>query len=660
MAKIATQKEIAHLIAQALQYQNIGNLKAAKAVFSDVLKQDPVNTEASYRLACLYDHLGNEGMAVKLLVRAVNANASAHACHYELANILFRQKNYEDSIRHLREVIRLKPENALAHNSLGFALMHTGQQSQARASFENAIRCKPGYADPHHNLGLERIAAGDLESALDALLEATRIQPESANFYCSLGGLYCQMHRIGDAEQAAKTAVRLQPNGAKFHSNLGMIQLIVGQRDGAIQHYEEALRLNPADSASSSGLILATMYSTDDPAVLHARTEKWEQFHGVPLRNFMKRHSNSRDAARRLRIGYVSGDFWNHAAVRWIEPLLAGSKQPDFAVICYNNSVKNDAVTNRLKLYADEWIDCVALTDDPLAERIRKYSIDILVDLSSHTDANRLLVFARQPAPVQVSWFGMPVSTGLKSIQYRLTDAIIDPPVESDVYYSEKLVRLPRFYAAFSPDPAAPAVGEGPCVRNGFVTFVSLNTLAKITPAMLQIWAQLLAALPNARLLLQAQGLDVKEFADPVRQVFTQQGIAPERLSLRGWQSIGDYLQVGHEADIALDPFPFNGGVTTCHALWMGLPLVTLSGRSAASRVGSSILTGLGLTDLVAQDAAAYKSIAMNLAADSARLASLRASMRGRMETSGLLDGAGLAREVQDAYRAMWQTWCAT
>ncbi len=659
MATIARQKELANLIAQALQYQKIGNLKAAKAVFSDVLKRDPENAEALYHLARLHDHLGNDALAVKLLVRAVKSNPSAHTYHYDLADILFRQRNYEDSIRHLRESIRLKPDNAVTHNSLGYALMQTGQRSQARSSFENAIRCKPGYADPHHNLGVERMAAGDLTGALAPILEAIRIQPGSANFYCSLGGLYLQMRRTHDAVQAAGMAVRLQPNNAKFHNNLAKLMLPLGERTGAMHHYEEALRINPADAASRSGLILATLYSTDDPAVLHAQSEKWEQNHGMPLRSFIKSHNNSRDVTRRLRIGYVSGDFRNHAAARWIEPLLAESRHTDFEVFCYSNSLDSDAVTSRLKLYADEWIECAALSDDALIERIRRDGVDILVDLSSHTDGNRLLVFACQPAPVQISWFGMPVTTGLKSIQYRFTDAIMDPPVESDVHYSEKLVRLSRFYAAFRPDPLAPAVGEGACSRNGFITFVSLNTLAKITPAVLQLWAELLVALPSARLLLQAEGLETQEIAEPVRQVFVQRGITPERLTLRGWQGVNDYLHVGQDADIALDPFPFNGGVTTCHTLWMGLPVVTLSGRSAASRAGASILSALGLADLVAPDANAYKSIALRLAEDRVRLANLRASMRSRMENSGLLDGASLAREVQDAYRMMWRTWCA-
>ncbi len=660
MATLAKQKEVANLISQALQYQNIGNLKAAKAVFSDVLKRDPVNTEALHHLARLHDHLGNDGLAVKLLVRAVSANPSAHACHYELADILFRKKNYEDSIRHLREVIRLKPDNAVAHNSLGYALMHTGQRSEARASFENAIRCKPGYADPHHNLGVERMAAGDVTSAMDAILEAIRIQPDSANFHCSLGGLYLQMRRPYDAEQAARMAVSLQPNNAKFHNNLAKILLPLGQLNGAMHHYEEALRIHPTDAESRSGLIVATMYSTDDPAVLHAQGEKWEQNHGMPLRSFIKRHNNTRDGERRLRIGYLSGDFRNHAAARWIEPLLVGSKHPDFEVFCYNNSLDSDAVTSRLKLYADEWIECAALSDHALIERIRRDAVDILVDLSSHTAGNRLLVFACQPAPVQLSWFGMPVTTGLKSIQYRFTDAIMDPPDEGDVYYSEKLVRLSRFYAAFRPDPAAPAVEEGACVRNGFITFVSLNTLAKITPAMLQLWAELLVALPSARLLMQAEGLDAKEIAEPLRQVFVQQGVSPERLTLRGWQGVSDYLKVGQEADIGLDPFPFNGGVTTCHTLWMGLPVVTLRGRSAASRAGASILSSMGLANLVASDPQAYKSIALGLAEDRAQLATLRASLRSSIETSGLLDGGGLAAEVQEAYRRMWRMWCAT
>jgi len=365
------------------------------------------------------------------------------------------------------------------------------------------------------------------------------------------------------------------------------------------------------------------------------------------------------DPERRLRVGYVSGDFRNHAAAYWIEPLLASLHNIDFAVICYSNSARVDAVTERIKPFADRWVECAAITDEALAERIRADGIDILVDLSSHTEGHRLLTFARQPAPIQVSWFGFPVTTGLQTIQYRLTDAVMDPPGESEGFYSEKLIRLNRFYAAFRPDPTAPDVCKGPALRNGFVTFASFNTFAKITQSMLELWASILAETPHSRMHIQAAGLEYQELAGAILSVFAESGVESHRLTLRGWTGIEDYLRLGQEVDIALDPFPFNGGVTTCHALWMGLPVITMSGQSAASRVGASILGHLGLSEYVAHDPDAYREKAMALAQDLNKLSTLRTSMRNRMETSGLLDGEGLASEVEIAFRTIWRNWCA-
>jgi predicted O-linked N-acetylglucosamine transferase (SPINDLY family) len=361
-----------------------------------------------------------------------------------------------------------------------------------------------------------------------------------------------------------------------------------------------------------------------------------------------------------LRVGYVSGDFRNHAAAYWIEPLLAGSQHVNFDVICYSNSPICDEITLRLKPYAATWVECAALSDEALAERIRRDAIDNLVDLSSHTQGNRLLVFARQPAPVQVSWFGFPISTGLRTMQYRISDAIIDPPGLSDGFYSEKLVRLNRFYAAYRPDATAPQVGDGPATRGKGVTFVSLNTFAKITRPTLELWANILLDTPDSRLLLQSAGLDDAELSASVRDLFFQQGVASSRLTLRGWTNMQGFLRLGEEADIGLDPFPFNGGVTTCHALWMGLPVITQLGESAASRIGASILSRMGLHELVTSNPDAYRSAAAALAQDAQRLAALRASLRERMETAGILDGQDLAAQAEAAYRDIWRTWCAS
>lgn len=651
--------DYANRLAEARRYRQSGNMKAAKAVYSDILRKDADNAEVLHLLGCLSEEMGNPETAIRLLLKAVKADPAVPTYCYNLANMLLRQSNVTEAIRYYQDAIRLRPDYAVAHNNLGRALSLTGQREAAKACFQRAIHFAPHYADPLNSLSLELKAEGDLDGAVAAAVAAIGIKPDFADAHCNLGGAYLQMQRVVEAANAYRAAARLQPAQAMFQANLGGALLRLGAQNEAVKAFDEALRLAPKDASIRSNRILAGSYVTSSAADLWEQADAWGRLHGQVSKSKAMVHTNLPDPERRLRIGLVSADFRNHAAVYWIEPLLVGLHQGDCELVCYSNSPRVDAVTERLKRHAHGWVNCIALDDAALAARIAADGIDVLVDLSSHTEGHRLLVFARQPAPVQVSWFGFPVSTGLPTMQYRFTDAVMDPPGHSDAFYSETLVRLNRFYAAYRPDPVCGELGVGPAVHNGFVTFGSFNTLAKITPAMIRVWATILTRIPHARLLLQAAGLEHEQLAATLVDAFGSLGVESHRLTLRGWTAIEDYMRLGQAADIALDPFPFNGGVTSCHALWMGLPVITCAGETAASRVGASLLTGMGLAELVAEDMDAYVAKAVALANEPARLATLRASLRTRMESAGLLDGRSLAVEAEQAIRDMWRAWCA-
>ena len=659
MAGTSNPQQLGAWVGQALQRHQAGDWAAAEALYRQVLEADPGHVDALHLYGCLCDDRGRTDEAIGLLTRATGRNPIAYPYFYNLANMLSKQGRLGEAIGHYRTAVRLKPDYAVAYNNLGLALTRQGDSAGAKACFEKAIQHRPGYADPFYNLGLELKAEGDLGRAIAAYREAIRIRPDDADAHYNLGNALSLAQRLEDAVAAYREALRIQPETPKIHTNLGTVLMKLGRLEEAVTCFREALRLDPADVFCHSNLVSAASYATPDPAAMYAESLQWERIHGAPLRSVVTPHTHGRDPERRLRIGYVSADFRAHAAAYWIEPLLAGHQHGGFEIYCYSNSAVADEVTERLKTQADVWVACAALSDHEMAARIRRDDINILVDLSGHTGGNRLLVFARQPAPVQVSWFGFPVSTGLKAMNYRFTDGIMDPEGENDRFYSETLIRLGRFYATFRPDPQTPAPGEGPVACNGYVTFASFNNFAKITPPMLALWADILRATPDSRLLFQSAGLDDADLGGQVRTFFAEKGVAPERLILRGWTGLSEYLRLGTEADIALDPYPFNGGVTTCHALWMGLPVVTLSGQSAASRAGRSLLTRVGLPELVAENPLQYRDIALGLAQDPGRLALLRASLRERMASGGLLDGPGLAREVESAYRTMWRAWCA-
>lgn len=658
MATNTAQRDLAALVTKGLSYHQSGNWKAAKAPYLEILKKDPENADALHSMGCLLDDQGNTVQAIKLLVRATKSRPAAHTFLYNLGNMYMKQGNAKEAVLCYREAIRLKPSYALAHNNLGRSLSQIGLRVEAKASFLNALSIQPTYADALYNLGIELKTEGDLVGAVAAFDGALQIQPRFADACCNLGSTYMQMQDLSHAVTAYRKAIQIEPNNARNHTNLGAAVLRMGRQHDAAHCFQEALRLNPHDAPTRSNLILATSYSTSDAEALKLLADEWDQVHGLPLRKYIKGHANAANPEKRIRVGFVSADFRLHAAAFWIEPVMANLSHDDFEVYCYSSNAVVDSTTDRFKLFGHHWVEAAALDDDALVEKIRGDAIDILVDLSSHTEGHRLLVFARQPAPVQVSWFGLPITTGLKTIQYRITDSIIDPPGRTAIHYSEELVHLKRFYAAYCPNPSAPDVNAGPVSRNNFITFASVNSFAKISAPILELWADILGSLQHSRLIVQAAGLEDAELAEHVYRTFAERGVTADRLSLRGWTPMGDFLLLGQEADIALDPFPFNGGVTTFHTLWMGLPVITLSGQSAASRVGFSILNHLGLADLAADNAEQYKMIALTLANDRTRLAMLRNSMRSRMADQGLLDGASLCTEVRTAFRNMWRTWC--
>jgi len=646
-------------IQEGLRRQQAGDLIGAEVLYRQVLEQDPHHPDALHLYGCLASDMGRMEDALELMRRAIESNPKAHSCHYNLANALSRVGRLDEAIAHYKEALRLKPDYALAYNNYGLALAMKGEVGKARTCYRNAIKLQPGFADPHYNLGLLSKSEGKLDEAIAEYRAAIKLAPRYADAYYNLGNALAAAQQIQPAVDAYQQASRLRPGDARIPTNLGSVYLKSGQLDLAIASFKRARALDPSDTLSHSNLILAASYASADPEAMYAEARQWGMEHGRALRRQDLHHANSAEAGRRLRIGYVSADFRAHAAAYWIEPLLAGHDRQAMQVFCYYNHHQNDEVTERLKACADTWVECAPLSDEALDARIRDDRIDILVDLSGHTEGNRLLVFARQPAPVQVTWFGFPVSSGLEAIQYRFTDAVIDPAGENECYYSEQLVHLPGFYAAYRPDASMPDVGSGPAQKNGHVTFISLNNLAKITPAALDLWAQILRRLPDARLLLQAGGMEGSEVQERITGFFAAHGIERQRLLLRGWTGLNEYFATGNEADIALDSFPFNGGVTTCHALWMGLPVISLSGQSAASRVGRSILSHVGLEHLAVQDAGAYVEAAVALAGDPSQLQALRESMRERMTSSGFIDGKRFAREVEQVYRRLWGRWCS-
>jgi predicted O-linked N-acetylglucosamine transferase (SPINDLY family) len=361
-----------------------------------------------------------------------------------------------------------------------------------------------------------------------------------------------------------------------------------------------------------------------------------------------------------LRVGYVSADFRQHSVAFFIEPVIEAHDRRGFEVICYSNVAWPDAVTMRMRKLADQWRDIARRCDEDVAEQIRRDGVDILVDLAGHTDGNRLLVFARKPAPVQVTYLGYPDTTGLRTMDYRLTDAYADPPGETEPYHSEELVRLARCFLCYRPATESPEVGELPALAAGTVTFGSFNSFAKVTEEVMGAWSRILLAVPESRLVLKAKGLGQAEARERAGEVFERHGIAPQRVEMTGQsESFVEHLRAYQCVDIALDTFPYNGTTTTCEALWMGVPVITLAGRSHVWRVGMSLLSNAGLPELIAATLDDYVAAAARLAGDVDGLRQMRRGLRQRLGASALTDAAGFTRRLEEAYRGIWANWCA-
>jgi protein O-GlcNAc transferase len=426
---------------------------------------------------------------------------------------------------------------------------------------------------------------------------------------------------------------------------------------GAIEACRRTVELAP-DHASRHSTLLYTLnfQPVGDAAALFAEHLEWARRHAEPLTAQAAPHANDRTPERRLRIGYVSSHFREHAVSFFSEPMIIAHDHKDFEVFCYSEDQRSDAFTDRFRAAADRWVSIGGAADAAVAEQIRLDQIDILVDLAGHLGGNRLGVFARKPAPVQVTYLGYQNTTGMSAMDYRLTDEHADPPGLTEKYYSEQLERLPRTFFCYQPPEPSPEVNDLPALEIPHVTFASMNNVLKITPDVLQTWGRILAAVPNSRLRVLAY--TGGRFEQDVRNVMAAAGISYDRIEILNKRPRYDYLELHHQHDIALDTFPFNGHTTTCDALWMGVPSIMLEGNSYASRFGGTSLVNLGLTDLIGRTRDEYVAIAVALANNLPRLAELRGSLRARMKDSPLLDATGFTRNLEQAYRRMWRKWC--
>jgi predicted O-linked N-acetylglucosamine transferase (SPINDLY family) len=430
-----------------------------------------------------------------------------------------------------------------------------------------------------------------------------------------------------------------------------------GRLTEAVESFQTALRKKPGHAPAHSAILAAMAYGAwVTPAELAAAHAEWDRQYAAPLRSTWRRHENVRDPARPLRLGFVSPDFVRHPVGFFLVRAWEHLDRGQYPVTAYSDRRSDDDFTPRLQAAASRWRAVFALSDEQLAEQIRGDAIDILFDLAGHTGNNRLLVLARKPAPIQITWIGYEGTTGLSAMDYLLADRFVVPP-GSERHYREKVLRLPDGYVCYDPPELAPEPGPLPAIGQGSITFGSFSNPAKITPQVVALWARVLQRVPGSRLLLKYRGLDDEGTRRRFEALFAEQGIDGRRLGFSGWSSYGEMLDEYQQVDVALDPFPFSGSATTCEALWMGVPVITLPGETFASRHSLSHLTNSDQAETIARDEEQYVELAAGLAGDIPRLAAMRAGLRRQVAGSRLCDGPRFAGELMGLLRGVWREW---
>ena len=570
--------------------------------------------------------------------------------HHSAGRLTEAEENY-------RQVLAAEPNHPEALYLLGGAALQQGNHARAAELIGRAIAAAPGVSEYHIDHGIALSAKGRRKDAVAAYNKALNLRPDYAKANNNLGAVLQDQGKLRDAVAVYRRVVALDPDDAEAHNNLAGALKDQGRLEEAVPTFRRAIAVDPAFDEAHSNLIMALAYDPRTTAgELAAEHQAWAARHERPLAAPPDFPAGD-DPERRLRIALVSADFYSHPEGFFMEPMLAHHDRASFEMLCYANTTRSDAVTARLKGHADGWRDIAGLSDRAFAERVRRDRIDILLELTGHQAHNRLLALVRRPAPLQVAWLSAVNGRGMASLDYLITDRI-HAPAGDDALYVEQLTRMPDGYACYRPPDYAPAVSELPALRQEHVTFGCFNNFAKTNDRVIALWAKILHAVPDAHLLMKAAALDDRMSRELLHGKFEAAGVSRQRIELQGRAPHAELLSGYGEVDIALDPFPYSGGLTTCEALWMGVPVITWPGGFAQGRHCASHLTQVGLGEFIANSAEAYAALASRWAEDISALSELRAGLRARMAGSTLCDGAKFTAAFERELRRIWRRYC--
>lgn len=573
---------------------------------------------------------------------------------------LYKAGRFDQALIAARRVLQKAPAQPHANQVAGIILARSGQPDQAMFHIARALAGSPDDPTLHVTHGQVLLSLARLPDALAAFDKAITLTPTLASAFIGKATALQQLFRYEEAIDCFHAALRLNPDAPDAYLNLANLQLDLARADHAVDTLRQAAQRFPENPIVWTTLSNAINYPS---GLSSAETFAPHQRYGAIVEKGWRDRAfsfpNTPESGRRLRIGYLSPDMRRHSVAYFLHSILKAHDPDAVEVFCYSLTAHPDDMTDALRALAHEWRDGAGLDDAALEQRIRRDRVDILVELAGHFAGHRLLMLARRPAPVQATYLGYAHSTGLRNIQYRLVDHFTDPPA-APAHAAEELLRLPDCFICYTPPEDAPQPAPPPSSAGSTFTFASFNEAKKISHELVTLWARVLAAVPDSRLLLKAASFENAFVRDEVTQRLASHGVAPERIEIVARiPSRAEHLAFYSRVDLALDTFPYHGTTTTCEAMWMGVPVISLLGDRHAARVGSSLLHAVGLDDLVAHSPDDYVRIASELASDRPRLTSIRASLRDRMNAGPLCDAPRFTRNLEAAYRHMWTRWCA-
>ena len=684
----------------AQAFNNLGAIKIsvakvdeAEACFLKAIEVQPNYPMAYRNLALLYQQQQRMDEAENAFLKALELKPDFLNVVSSLADIMMGAGRYDDAKKQLYYAHKLQPENpssyanlgkfydltnnyeaakaqysmALAKQSdflpalmgLGASMQKTGEFVDAKACYRKALALQAENYQALNNLGVVLTELAEYREAKDCLEKALKINATRADVFINFSNALSKLGELDSAINVLKNALELEPDNINVHLKLASIMLSQGKAKEADQCYRSALGIKSELAELMSAHLLPMNYSR-----LYTRQEIYE----AHVKWGAKQESNSSEKItfenpinvdRKLRIGYVSPDFRNHSVAFFLEPIIANHDKEKFEIYCYSDVPNQDYVTERIKEKVDYWRQCYAVSNEDVELMIRNDKIDILVDLAGHTHGNRLAVFAKRVAPIQVSYLGYSNTTGLNSMDYLITDEYCDPTGIADPFYTESLVRIPRVFYCYKPPADVPDISSLPAKDNGYITFASYNNLVKIGEDVIELWSKVLMSLPDSKMVIQNHSFNDPSSKERIETLFMLHGVVAERLILRASSDLSSYLVSHNQVDIILDTFPWAGHTITCHALMMGVPVITLVGDEHASRMGYSTLQNLGLAECIAYHKEEYIEKAVGLANNLPWLDEMRTQLRAALLDSHLCDGKQFTQKLEDQYHIMWEKWCS-